>query len=129
MQQRIGRDCYWRTLAHFELNGRDIGPDVVRAGQALPFVRYSREYVPHAAGARSAKADVGRAISCRHSFVSLRVRATFSPAESGEPSKGNGGEAVRIWRTLSLLEFNGVPRDGRREAGPCPSGRGGSLHC
>jgi endonuclease YncB( thermonuclease family) len=53
-----GDDRYRRTLAHCEVGGQDVGAAMVRAGQALAFVRYSREYVPQETAARTAKAGM-----------------------------------------------------------------------
>ncbi|MFG1364630.1 thermonuclease family protein [Xanthobacter versatilis] len=39
-----GRDRYQRILAHCQVDGEDVGAAMVRAGWALAFVRYSREY-------------------------------------------------------------------------------------
>ena len=40
-----GLDRYRRVLAHCTVDGADIGSALVRAGWALAFTRYSREYV------------------------------------------------------------------------------------
>lgn len=47
-------DRYGRTVAICRADGRDLGADMVRAGMALAFVRYSRDYVEQE---RSAKAE------------------------------------------------------------------------
>lgn len=47
-------DRYGRTVAICRSDGRDLGADMVRAGMALAFVRYSRDYVEQE---RSAKAE------------------------------------------------------------------------
>ncbi len=38
-------DRYGRTVAICHADGRDLGADIVRAGMAWAFVRYSRDYV------------------------------------------------------------------------------------
>lgn len=53
-----GRDRYKRILAHCEVQGEDVGATVVRAGWALAFVRYSREYLPQEAEAKAAGAGM-----------------------------------------------------------------------
>lgn len=53
-----GRDRYKRTLAHCKVQGEDVGATVVRAGWALAFVRYSREYLPEEAEAKAAGAGM-----------------------------------------------------------------------
>lgn len=54
----MGKDRYGRTLAHCEVNGQDVGAAMVRAGWALAFVRYSREYLPQEEEARAAGAGM-----------------------------------------------------------------------
>lgn len=53
-----GKDRYGRTLAHCQVEGQDVGASVVRAGWALAFVRYSREYLSQEDEARTAGAGV-----------------------------------------------------------------------
>ncbi len=53
-----GKDRYGRTLAHCEVEGQDVGAAMVRAGWALAFVRYSREYLPQEEEARTAGAGM-----------------------------------------------------------------------
>ncbi|MGR7995835.1 thermonuclease family protein [Xanthobacter sp. ZOL 2024] len=53
-----GRDRYGRMLAHCEVAGQDVGASMVRAGWALAFVRYSREYLPEEEEARIAAAGI-----------------------------------------------------------------------
>ncbi|MFG1211046.1 thermonuclease family protein [Xanthobacter flavus] len=53
-----GKDRYGRTLAHCAVEGQDVGASMVRAGWALAFVRYSREYLPQEEEARSAAAGM-----------------------------------------------------------------------
>lgn len=53
-----GRDRYKRILAHCEASGEDVGAAMVRAGWALAFVRYSREYLPQEDEARAAGAGM-----------------------------------------------------------------------
>lgn len=46
------KDRYGRTVALCRAAGRDLGAEMVRAGMAWAFVRYSAEYVPEEAEAR-----------------------------------------------------------------------------
>ena len=46
-------DRYGRTVALCRADGRDLGADMVRAGMALAFVRYSRDYEPQEAAAKA----------------------------------------------------------------------------
>lgn len=39
-----GRDMYGRTVAICMANGQDIGREMVRAGMAWAFIKYSRDY-------------------------------------------------------------------------------------
>lgn len=41
-----GHDRYGRTLAHCRVGDGDVGDALVRAGWAMSFTRYSREYDP-----------------------------------------------------------------------------------
>ena len=52
------KDRYGRTVALCRADGRDLGADMVAAGMALAFVRYSRDYVEQEAAARSAELGV-----------------------------------------------------------------------
>ncbi|MCF8534082.1 MAG: thermonuclease family protein [Reyranella sp.] len=45
-------DRYGRTVAICRANGRDLGADMVAAGMAWAFTRYSMDYVPQEAAAR-----------------------------------------------------------------------------
>lgn len=53
-----GRDRYGRVIALCKADGRDIGADMVQAGMAWAFVRYSRDYVPLEREAQAAKLGV-----------------------------------------------------------------------
>ena len=50
-----GQDRYRRVLARCSISGGDLGGLLVRAGWALAFVRYSREYEMDEALARAAE--------------------------------------------------------------------------
>ncbi|MBN8918189.1 MAG: thermonuclease family protein [Rhizobiales bacterium] len=56
--REAGKDRYGRTLAHCEVEGQDVGASMVRAGWALAFVRYSREYLPQEDEARAAGSGI-----------------------------------------------------------------------
>lgn len=47
-------DRFGRTVAICRADGRDLGADMVRAGMALAFVRYSRDYVEQEKAAKAA---------------------------------------------------------------------------
>lgn len=47
-------DRYGRTVAICRADGRDLGADMVSAGMALAFVRYSRDYVEQEKAAKAA---------------------------------------------------------------------------
>ena len=49
-----GTDRYRRTIGICRADGRDLGADMVRAGMAWAFVRYSRDYVGQEAEAKAA---------------------------------------------------------------------------
>jgi len=53
-----GTDRYTRVLARCNVQGQDIGAAMVRAGWALAFVRYSRDYVADEAAARASIAGM-----------------------------------------------------------------------
>lgn len=48
-----GKDRYKRTLAHCSVQGQDVSAAMVKAGWALAFVRYSKEYVTQEDEARA----------------------------------------------------------------------------
>ena len=47
------KDRYGRIVALCRADGRDLGADMVRAGMAWAFVRYSRDYVTQEQRARA----------------------------------------------------------------------------
>ncbi len=49
-----GQDRYRRTIALCRADGRDLGADMVRAGMAWAFLRYSHDYVSEEAEAKAA---------------------------------------------------------------------------
>lgn len=51
-------DRYGRTVAICRADGRDLGADMVRAGMAWAFIRYSRDYVEQEAEAKAAGVGV-----------------------------------------------------------------------
>lgn len=51
-------DRYGRTVAICRADGVDLGATMVRAGQALAFVRYSADYLPQEREARAARVGV-----------------------------------------------------------------------
>ena len=51
-------DRYGRTVAICRADGRDLGADMVSAGMALAFIRYSRDYVELEAAAKAARLGV-----------------------------------------------------------------------
>lgn len=54
--RRLDMDRYGRTVARCQAAGRDLGAAMVRAGHALAYERYSREYLDEERAARSARA-------------------------------------------------------------------------
>ncbi|ETI64280.1 nuclease [Sphingobium sp. C100] len=54
----IQRDRYGRLVAVCRLNGRDIGADLVEAGWATAYRRYSLTYVPAETRARAARRGI-----------------------------------------------------------------------
>lgn len=52
------QDRYGRTVAICRADGRELGADMVAAGMALAFIRYSRDYVEHEATAKAARLGV-----------------------------------------------------------------------
>ena len=55
-----GTDKYRRTIASCEVQGRDIGDAMVRAGHALAYRKYSMRYVGAEDAAKAAKAGMWR---------------------------------------------------------------------
>jgi endonuclease YncB( thermonuclease family) len=53
-----GQDRYGRTIALCRADGRDLGAEMVRAGMALAFTRYSADYVSDEAKAKAAGVGV-----------------------------------------------------------------------
>ena len=54
----VTTDRYGRTVAVCKAGGRDLGADMVSAGLAWAFIRYSTDYVAQEASARSARLGV-----------------------------------------------------------------------
>ncbi|MFG1402016.1 thermonuclease family protein [Xanthobacter sediminis] len=53
-----GKDRYKRTLARCEVGGQDVGAAMVKSGWAMAYVRYSSEYIPQEAEARTAELGI-----------------------------------------------------------------------
>ena len=53
-----GRDMYDRTLGLCRAGGKDVQAEMVSAGMAWAFVRYSRDYVQQEAQAKSLRLGV-----------------------------------------------------------------------
>lgn len=66
-------DRYGRTVAICRADGVDLGAAMVRAGQALAFVRYSSEYAQKESEARAARAGV-HAHDCAPPWIWRRGR-------------------------------------------------------
>lgn len=54
----VTNDRYGRTVAVCNADGRDLSADMVSAGMAWAFIRYSTDYVSQEASARSARLGV-----------------------------------------------------------------------
>jgi endonuclease YncB( thermonuclease family) len=54
----VDTDKYGRTIATCSVNGRDLGDDMVRRGQAVAYLRYSRKYEDAELEARLAKRGI-----------------------------------------------------------------------
>jgi endonuclease YncB( thermonuclease family) len=53
-----GHDRYGRSVALCRADGRDLGADMVRAGMAIAYTRYSTDYAGLEAAARAARLGV-----------------------------------------------------------------------
>ncbi len=99
LQARVGRreirceredvDRYGRVVATCRVDGRDLGRDMVAAGWAVAFTRYSVRYLPQELTARAARRGLW---AMRFTRPADYRRGTSSPAQAAPPScviKGN----------------------------------------
>ena len=89
-----GKDRYMRTIAICRADGRDLGADMVGAGMAWAFVRYSHDYAEQEASARLAGFGV-HAHQCEKPW-DWRAKEREKAREGAE----SGSQDVRGWQIL-----------------------------
>lgn len=89
------RDRYGRLLARCSAHGRDIGTELVRAGLAFAYRRYSLDYVADEEAARTA--DLGLWASAVQSPEAWRHADAPATAATGCAIKGNISKNGRIY--------------------------------
>ena len=52
---KVGEDVFKRAVVRCDVGGKDLGAELVRAGWAVAFVKFSKRYVAQEAEARKAK--------------------------------------------------------------------------
>jgi endonuclease YncB( thermonuclease family) len=115
----LGLDRYGRTLGLCRVDGRDINAEMVRAGLAWAFVRYSAHYVPQEAEARQGGRGVWQAPTMppwewreqrrRDAALPASALAVASPAgPSGCDIKGAVTRNGRIYHTTESPWYDRV---------------------
>ena len=94
----VGRDGYGRVIAHCSAAGHDLGADLVRAGLAWAFVRYSTTFVADERVARRARIGIWQA-QCEPAwtFRSNRWTREADNAPSRCTIKGNISRNGRVY--------------------------------
>lgn len=95
-----GNDGYGRTIATCFAGSRDIGAEMVRAGFAWAFVKYSTDYVSEEADARANLRGIWQGKSePAWEYRERRWTEGLQQAPKGCPIKGNISENGRIYHT------------------------------
>lgn len=93
----LDEDRYGRIVARCFAQGRDVGQEMVAAGYARAYSRYSAEYEPDEAAARAAGLGLWSAnMQSPATFRSL-TRETTPPPDSACAIKGNLSDNGRIY--------------------------------
>jgi endonuclease YncB( thermonuclease family) len=110
-----GQDAYGRTLATCRDGDRDLGADLVRAGLAWAFVKYSARYVAEEAAARRARAGVWQG-PAQAPWVhrATRWQAAAVTAPRGCAIKGNISRGGRLYHLPWSRWYASVVLDPRR---------------
>ncbi len=96
--ERAGQDKYGRMLGTCWVDGRDINSQMVSAGYAWAFVKYSRSYVAQEADARAAKVGIWEGpAEPAWIYREKRWAGTETSAPSGCAIKGNIARGQRIY--------------------------------
>lgn len=91
-------DGYGRTIATCHADGIDIGAEMVRAGYAWAFVKYSEEYISQEAQARDAALGIWRYNSVpAWEYRAAKWKAAEQTAPKGCPIKGNISKGGKIY--------------------------------
>ncbi|MWB78826.1 thermonuclease family protein [Pseudooceanicola sp. 216_PA32_1] len=75
-------DRYGRLLAHCAVDGQDLGAQLVASGDAVAFVRYSREYLPQERTARAAKRGIWSQANPQMPWDYRRLSSGGQPAQA-----------------------------------------------
>jgi endonuclease YncB( thermonuclease family) len=96
--RNTGVDKYDRVLGVCSVEGRDLNAEMVRAGHAWAFVKYSRSYVAEEAAARAAGVGIWQGeAEPAWIFRANRWQAAETDAPAGCAIKGNITENGRIY--------------------------------
>ncbi len=94
----VGRDTYGRALGHCFTGDRDLNADLVEAGLAWAFVKYSQNYLAQQTRAKAARRGIWAA-SCQVAweYRNNRWADVSGRAPEGCPIKGNITRRGRIY--------------------------------
>lgn len=99
-------DRYNRIVATCLVDGRDLGRDLVRAGWAVAFTRYSDRYVGEEAGAKAAKRGVWAGSFTTPAEYRRGSGAPAAEALNGCAIKGNiNGKGARIYHVPAARSY------------------------
>lgn len=100
------RDRYGRTVARCSVSGRDVGAEMVRAGAAVAFTRYSTDYVGLEAAAKNeARGLWSGAVTAPGDYRKVAKRGTQAP--KGCAIKGNiSAKGKRIYHMPGQRDYD-----------------------
>jgi len=106
--RQVDTDRHQRPVAVCHINGRDIAAEMVRAGAAVAYIKYSADYAGHEAEAKREKRGIwAGSVTSPEAF---RQAARSQPAPTACLIKGNiGAKGLRIYHLPGQRDY-GVTR-------------------
>lgn len=104
--EALDRDRYGRTVARCDVSGRDVGAEMVRAGAATAYLRYSTDYARDEAQAkREARGLWSGAVTAPSAFRKVAKRGTA--AQNDCAIKGNiSAKGKRIYHMPGQRDYD-----------------------
>jgi endonuclease YncB( thermonuclease family) len=104
--EALDRDRYGRTVARCEASGRDVAAEMVKAGAALAYIKYSTDYAgQEAAAKREARGLWSGAVTAPDAYRKIAKRGTAAP--KGCAIKGNiSAKGKRIYHMPGQHDYD-----------------------